>query len=243
MNRPAFLSFHRAGVILVPSLMAIAACSSPRSDRPATGESHEVSDWTTLFDGTDLDAFRGFGREDVPGSWVIEDGAIAFAPDGEDGGDLMTRSEFGDFELELQWKISPAGNSGIIYRASEEFGAPWMTGPEYQVLDNILHPDARFGPDRMAGANYDVNETDSMAVRTVGEWNDARIVARGNHIEHWLNGAKVVEYELFSEDWNARVAASKWVDFPEYGRRASGHIALQDHGNPVWYRTIRIREL
>ncbi len=225
---------------LLACLLLIAACSQP--DPPATPAALEPA-WTVLFDGADMHAFRGFGREDLPASWSIEDGTIAFTPGSRDRGDIMTRDQFGDFEFTLEWKISEGGNSGIIYRASEEFGAPWMTGPEYQILDNLAHPDAKFGTNRMAGANYDVHETDSTAAREVGEWNETRIIAHGNHVQHWLNGILVVEYELYSDDWNERVAASKWIDHADYGGRLRGHIALQDHGDRVWYRNIQIQEL
>ncbi|MFT4603865.1 MAG: hypothetical protein ACI9W4_000582 [Rhodothermales bacterium] len=201
------------------------------------------SAWITLFDGTSIDAFRGFDRETLPAAWVIEDGNLAYVPGGDDGGDIVTRDQFGDFELELEWKISEAGNSGIIYRVSEEFDAPWMTGPEYQILDNLAHPDAKQGGDRLAGANYDVHAADPRAVSAVGAWNATRIVAHGPHVEHWLNGNMVVSYELYSDDWNSRVADSKWVNHAEYGRRLAGHIALQDHGNRVWFRNIRVRRL
>ena len=236
---------------LALALMAVLVLGC--SDRPA--DEYETSQheggmeeagtdaWTVLFDGTSTDAFRGFKKETLPASWVIEDGSLAYIPGGSDGGDIVTRDQFGDFELELEWKISEAGNSGIIYRASEEFDAPWMTGPEYQILDNLKHPDAQYGNDRLAGANYDVHPADPGAVSAVGGWNTTRIVAHGTHVEHWLNGNKVVSYELYSDDWNARVADSKWVNHAEYGRRLSGHIALQDHGNRVWFRNIRIKRL
>ncbi|MBO6574497.1 MAG: DUF1080 domain-containing protein [Rhodothermales bacterium] len=206
-------------------------------------EDNPTGEWIVLFDGTSLDNFRGFKRDTVPESWTIDDdGALTFAVS-DDRGDLVTRDTFGDFELELEWKISPAGNSGIIYRASEEFDAPWMTGPEYQILDNTAHPDANFGDDRKAGANYDMHPANPDAVAEVGEWNTTRIVARGNNVEHWLNGEMVVSYELYSDDWNERLANSKWTDFPEYGRRMSGVIAFQDHDDPVYYRNIRVKPL
>jgi hypothetical protein len=235
------------------SLVLVALFAFGCMDRPSDDyESAEMEDsmanaaeetWMVLFDGTSTDAFRGFNRETLPSSWMIEDGTLAYVPGGSDGGDIVTRDRFSDFELELEWKISEAGNSGIIYRATEEFDAPWMTGPEYQILDNLKHPDARQGGDRLAGANYDVHPADPRAVSAVGDWNSTRIVANGPHVEHWLNGNKVVSYELYSDDWTARVADSKWVNHPEYGKRLEGHIALQDHGDRVWFRNIRIKRL
>jgi alpha-3'-ketoglucosidase len=234
---------HLALLLAVTLLVGCTESNDYTEAALVSDSAQAVGEWETLFDGTSLDAFRGFKRDTVPGTWGIVDGTLAFIPGGGEGGDIITRDQFENFELELEWKISPAGNSGIIYRATEEFDAPWMTGPEYQVLDNLLHPDAAHGKDRMAGANYDMQESDPDAVNPVGEWNTARILAHHNHVEHWLNGQKVAEYMLYSDAWKGLVAASKWKDHPAYGQRLSGHIALQDHGNPVWFRNIRIKRL
>ncbi len=238
----------RSFALALVAFLVIGCMDRPADDHESAEHENGMDaskdgEWIVLFDGTSTDAFRGFDRETLPSSWVIEDGSLAYVPGGSDGGDIVTRDRFGDFELELEWKISETGNSGIIYRATEEFDAPWMTGPEYQLLDNLTHPDAQYGNDRLAGANYDVHPADPRAVSPVGAWNATRIVARGPHVEHWLNGNKVVSYELYSDDWTARVADSKWVNHPEYGRRLEGHIALQDHGDRVWFRNIRIRRL
>ncbi|MFT5142414.1 MAG: hypothetical protein ACI80V_000877 [Rhodothermales bacterium] len=234
---------HLALLLAATIVIGCAESEDYTEATPVSDSATAVGEWETLFDGTSLDAFRGFKRDAVPDTWGIEDGTLAFIPGGKEGGDIITRDQFENFELELEWKISPAGNSGIIYRATEEFDAPWMTGPEYQVLDNLLHPDALQGKDRMAGANYDMQESDPDAVKPVGEWNTARILAHHNHVEHWLNGQKVAEYMLYTDAWKALVAASKWKNHPAYGQRLSGHIALQDHGNPVWFRNIRIKRL
>lgn len=194
-----------------------------------------------LFDGRSLDAWRGFRREDVPAGWKAVDGTLHFEP-GIEGGDLVTRETFGDFELRLQWKISPGGNSGIMYRVSETTERTYESGPEMQVLDDTGHVDGG-NPLTSAGAAYGLYAADGAGPRPVGEWNDVRIVARGARVEHWLNGVKVVEYELGSADWRERVAGSKFAEWPQYGTIESGHIALQDHGDPVWYRDLRIRRL
>lgn len=157
----------------------------------------------------------------------------------------MTREQFDDFELQLQWRISPGGNSGVIYRVSESGELPWHTGPEMQVLDDNEHPDALLGVDRnrTAGALYDLVGTPEGVVRPVGEWNTARVVADGNRFEHWLNGQKIVDIEVGGEEWNRLIAASKFADLEGFGIQPRGHIVLQDHGDPVWFRDIRIREL
>lgn len=195
-----------------------------------------------------MQEWRGYKGETIPTGWRIENGALT-----KDGhvGDLITKDEFGDFELELDWKIGRAGNSGIFYRGIEDpdyHGPPnddriYMTGPEYQLLDDI---DADDNKTRLtcAGANYGLYPSPPGHLKPVGEWNSARIVARGPHVEHWLNDTKVVEYELRSPDWEAKVAATKFRNWPKFGRATSGHIGLQgDHSGILAFRNIRIREL
>ncbi len=154
----------------------------------------------------------------------------------------MTVDQFGDFELRLEWRISKNGNSGIMFRVTGEGDEPWWTGPEMQVLDNGGHPDGK-DPLTSAGSNYALHAPVSDVTRPVGEWNDVRIVVKDAHVEHWLNGVKVVEYELWSPDWESRVRSTKFASNPQYGRARSGHIVLQDHGDAVWYRNIRIKPL
>ena len=200
----------------------------------------EQAGWRLLFDGT-LDAWRGYRREDVPAGWSVLDGALALTPGG-DGGTLITRDRFTDFELALEWKIAEGGNSGVFYRATEAERAPYWTGPELQVLDNAGHPDGR-APETSAGANYGLHAPVEDVTRPVGEWNHVRIVVRGARVEHWMNGVRIVEYRLWTDQWRAAVAATKFADWPGYGMAGTGHIGLQDHGDPVWYRNIKIREL
>ena len=166
-----------------------------------------------LFDGTTLNGWRGFKRP-APVGWDVLDGTIHH--DG-DGIDLITTDEFKDFELRLDWKIAPGGNSGIFYRATEEYDEIYWSGPEMQVLDDAAHPD---GHDRLtsAGSDYGLYAAPAGVVRPAGEWNAVRIIVRGNHVEHWMNGIKVVAYELNSADWSAKVAASKFHEWPDYGK-------------------------
>lgn len=197
-----------------------------------------------LFDGETMNGWRGFRREDVPSAWVVQDGALHFTGEGsrEDRGDVITVEQFGDFELRLDWKIAPGGNSGIFFRVSETTDTPYQSGPEMQVLDDGGHVDGQ-NPTTSAGSNYALHAPSSSTIRPVGEWNEIRILVDGGHVEHWVNGRKVVEYELGSEDWERLVADSKFAQWPDYGRHPVGHIGLQDHGNPVWYRNIRIRPI
>lgn len=198
----------------------------------------EASGWKLLFDGT-LAGWRGYRREGIPAGWGVRDGALVFTP-GRGGGSLITVDRYADFELALEWKIGEGGNSGIFYRATEDEVAPYWTGPEMQVLDNEGHPDGR-RPVTSAGSNYALHAPTRDVTRPVGEWNEVRIVARGPQVEHWMNGTRIVAYELWTDEWRAMVEASKFREWPGYGMAPAGHVGLQDHGDPVWFRNIRIR--
>ena len=210
-----------------------------QAQMPALTAEEKAAGWKLLFDGKSLAGWRSYKSETPPTGWRAVNGELV--RDGE-GGDLMTAEQFDDFELRFEWKVTANGNSGIIYRiaTTEEF--PWQTGPEYQILHNQGHRDGK-APITSAGSNYAVNPPTKDLTRPVGEWNEGRIVARGNRVEHWLNGEKVVEYEINSADWLERVKASKFAKLANYGRIKRGYIALQDHGDVVSYRNIKIRTL
>lgn len=230
------------GISMLPLLGCAPDSPGAAMDEPGDGAGDGPgSEWIVLFDGTDLSHWRGYRQPEPPQAWSVDGDVLAFTP-GAPGGDLMTREQFGAFELELQWRVSEGGNSGILYRATEDYENVWESAPEMQVLDDARHADGQ-SPLTSAGANYALYPAEVDAVRPVGDWNRVRIIARGHHVEHWLNGHKVVEYELGSPDWQERVAASKFASMPGYGRAVRGHIALQDHGDAVWYRHIRIRPL
>lgn len=213
----------------------------PQEAANALSEEERVMGFELLFDGESLEAWRGFRREDVPAGWSARDGVLVFTP-GLDGGDLITRETFTDFDLRLEWKVSPGGNSGIMFAVVEDADRTYESGPEMQVLDDAGHADGR-SPLTSAGANYGLHAPSADVVRPAGEWNEARLVRRGARVEHWLNGTKVVEYELGSDDWESRVAGSKFARWPAYGAHHEGHIALQDHGDPVRFRNLRILRL
>lgn len=202
-------------------------------------DEERAAGWRALFDGATTAGWRGFKRADVPDGWRVIDGAITRVGP---GGDLMTTDQFGNFELSLEWKVQPAGNSGVFYRVTEEGGQTYETGPEMQVLDDAGHAD---GKSRLtsAGANYGLYPSPAGIVKPAGEWNQARVLANGPHVEHWLNGTKVVEYELGSPDWEKKVRESKFAAWPKYGRAQRGHIAIQDHGDTAAFRNIKIRVL
>ena len=196
--------------------------------------------WQVLFDGTSLNAWRGYKTASVPGGWRVADGTLSKdAP----VGDIVSRDEFGDFELELDWKIGEAGNSGIFYRGTEEYDHIYWSAPEYQLLDDIKADDNK---SRLtcAGAAYALYPSPPGYLHPVGEWNRTRIVVKGAHIEHWLNGSKLLEYELWSPDWESKVMMSKFGKYPNFGRARKGHIAMQgDHPGTLAFRNIRLREL
>jgi hypothetical protein len=234
-----------------PALLALAmsamtaACGSQTQDAipdamPNTLTAAERADgWRLLFDGESTDGWRGYGRPDMPDGWRVVDGALTRVGP---GGDIITEDVFRDFELALEWNVAPGGNSGIFYRAIEGDGPIYMYAPEMQVLDDDAHAD---GLSRLtaAGANYGLYPAPAGVVRPAGEWNAVRIRVEGSHVTYWLNGERIIDYELGGADWGARVAGSKFAEWPDFGRAAEGHIGLQDHGDRVAFRSIRIREL
>ena len=199
----------------------------------------QAAGWRLLFDGKTTTAWRGFRHDSIPAGWQARDGALTrVAP----AGDIITRDRFANFELTLEWNISPAGNSGIFYRVGEDDDATYWSGPEMQVLDDAHNPDGR---SRLtaAGSCYAVYPAPAGVVKAPGQWNRVRLVVAGHHVEQWLNGIEVVTYELGSPDWEARVKASKFATHPHYGRYSTGYIGLQDHGDWVAYRNIKVRVL
>lgn len=215
---------------LLPLLLALTAPGAELD--PA----ERAAGFRLLFDGETLDGWKAFGRDEAPPGWAVEEGTLARI---DKGGDIATVESFGNFELRLEWRISEGGNSGIFYRTTD---GTHRTGPEMQVLDDERHRD-RFNPTHRAGACYDMYVAEEARLAPVGSWNRVRIIARGPFIEHWLNDTCVVRYEIESPDWNERWLKSKYRGSKAYGRNTEGKIVLQDHGDPVWYRNIRIRPL
>ncbi|MEO0900065.1 MAG: family 16 glycoside hydrolase [Bacteroidota bacterium] len=205
--------------------------------------------WQLLFDGKTTNGWKGFKKDVVGSSWKIEEGNLTLQRDPStnkitDGGEIMTEKEYDNFELSLEWKISTAGNSGIFYLAKEDDNLKeiWHSALEMQVLDNVLHPDGAIEKHR-AGDLYDLIQCKFVAVNPPGEWNHIRIIHNEGKLEHWLNGRKVVETDIRSEEWTELVAGSKFNEYPAFGKAEKGHIALQDHSDNVWYRNIKIRPI
>ncbi len=218
----------RVGLVVVGAALAAGVHAAPQ---PA---------WVSLFDGKTISQWRGFKMESVPDSWRVEDGAITWTR-GE-AVDLVSREPYTNFEFEFDWKVPPGGNSGIMFRVSEVPERTYHSGPEFQILDNARHSDGK-NPMTSAGANHSLHAPTRDMCKPVGEWNQGRLVVNGHHVEHWLNGERVVEYELHSPDWTRRLLASKFKDVPQYGREPRGHLVLQEHGSRVQYTNLRIKVL
>jgi len=246
--------------IAVIVLAALCSCTSKSALNQLSSE-EEKEGWELLFDGKTMDKFRGYCKDDLPSAWsVSEDGAIHLAGAGKqeagthNGGDIISKENYGNFELSLEWKISQGGNSGIFILATEVCahdsvpGEPmWRQSPEMQVMDNINHSGVKDGTlheAQLAGSLYDMIPANPQNTKPAGEWNQVKIVASNGTVEHWMNGEKVVEYHLWTDDWKNMVAKSKFADSPAFVNLAKeGHIGLQDHGDEVWYRNIKIRKL
>lgn len=230
----------RLALLLLPLVVLPVSAVAAQGAPTKPGQTVSSAGWQSLFDGKTITGWHGFK---TPGKmspgWSVEDGAIVRSGPAED---IVTDKVYANFELNLEWKISAKGNSGILYRIDPKADVTYMSGPEMQVLDDNGHEDGK-STLTSAGADYGLYPAPRGVVKPVGEWNRVRLIVDGNHVEHWLNGRKIVEYELGSADWVAKVKASKFVAWPGYGKAKAGYIGLQEHGARVWYRNIRIKEL
>jgi Domain of Unknown Function (DUF1080) len=244
-------------------LLAIAACaatitiyscnSSGTSSTETTDSTSAMatttasvdSGWTTLFDGTGTNGWHSYGKPGVNTRWKIADGALTIDTASKESGDIVTNDEYENFDLQLDWKIAPKGNSGIIFLVKEDtakYHATYLTGPEMQVLDNNGHEDAKI-PKHRAGDLYDLIACSTETVKPAGEWNQAEIKINKGKLDLFLNGTNVVSTTLWDDNWKKLVAGSKFKAMPDFASFKSGHIALQDHGNMVSYKNIRIKKL
>ena len=223
-----------------PLLLFLALTAAALAGDNELAAAEKAAGWKLLFDGKDASAhWRGYKKDKLPEQWIVQDGALVR----KGGGDIITKEQFENFELSIEWKISPGGNSGVMFKVQETAGPPWNTGPEAQILDNAKGRD----PQR-AGWMYGLYAASVDTTKPVGEWNHfvlkCQKTAAGTYrCEHTMNGTKYVEYEIGSDDWNEKVAKSKFGKFPGFAKAAKGHLCLQDHGNEVAFRNIKIREL
>jgi hypothetical protein len=246
MNKSYLAMWAAAGLL--------AACSAPKTEETTSTDTLAVEtpaeDWISLFDGQTFNGWSKYGGGEVGKAWKIENGELyldAANKDGwqtGDGGDIVTNEEFENFHFKYEWKIAPNGNSGVIFLVHEspEFQYPWLTGPEMQVLDNDGHPDAKIISHR-AGDLYDLIVSSEETVKPVGEWNQAEIMINQGKLDLFLNGVNIVSTTLWTPEWDALVAKSKFKDMPGFGKYKKGKIALQDHGDLVYFRNLEIKKL
>lgn len=223
--------------LTAPALLAQEkATKEKKDDAKATSE----PEFEVLFDGKSLDNFRGYAQETIGKGWKIDGDALHY--DGSGGGDILSKKEYASFELHFDWKVAEGGNSGVMYRVSLGDPAPYFSGPEYQILDDEKHGDGK-NTMTSSGSLYAMYAPENKVLKKAGEWNTGKIVVNGKKIEHWLNDQKVVQTEIDSESWKKQLAASKFKDWKKFGTNDKGHVCFQDHGDKVWYRNIKIREL
>ncbi|HEY7237393.1 MAG TPA: DUF1080 domain-containing protein [Gemmatimonadaceae bacterium] len=229
-----------AFLLLSAAARAQQPAGHPRAQNNTLTDAERAAGWKLLFDGTSTTGWRGYKSPAVPAGWHVADGTLA-----KDVGtdDLLTADKYGNFDLEVDWKIAPKGNAGIFYRGTEEYDHIYWSAPEYQLLDDKGHAD---GKSRLtsAAADYAVYPSPKGYLHPAGQWNHTRIVVNGDHVEHWLNGHKMVDYTLGSTDWTARVKKSKFNDYPNYGKAKEGYIGIQgDHDGALALRNIKIKVL
>lgn len=238
-------------LIPIASLAVLMACNNTENKTGGTTAevkpaAADTSGWVTLFDGTTTAGWHAYGKGTGTGRWKVADGAVYVdtTQKGE-GGDLTSDGEYDNFDLKLEWKIAANGNSGIIFYVNEDttkYHNTYETGPEMQVLDNNGHPDGKITKHR-AGDLYDLISCSKETVKPVTDWNEVEIKSKDGKLDFYLNGTNVVSTTMWDDNWKALVAGSKFKSMPGFGTYKKGKIALQDHGNLVWYRNIKIKKL
>jgi hypothetical protein len=221
-------------------ILALVTFSALAESTPNTlTDPEKAAGWKLVFDGKTTNGFRAIGKKEFPAKgWVVEDGTLKHVAKGG-GGDIIISDPYENFELSWEWKIPAGANSGIKYRVEDKPGGAF--GPEFQLIDDA-HADAKNAL-HVTASLYEMFGPKEKKMKPAGEWNESRLLIQGNHVEHWLNGAKVVEYEFFNEAWDAAFAKSKYAKNPKFARTAKAYIALQDHGDEIAFRSMKIREL
>lgn len=234
---------------IIPVLALSLLTLSASAQQPNTlTKKEKKAGWKLLFNGTNAEGWHTYLKTEPSAAWKVEDGALTLdqqaKKDGAPGGDLVTNEEYENYELTLEWKIAEGGNSGIIFGVHEDpqFKATYLTGPEMQVLDDAKHPDGKYEKHN-SGDLYDMKKSAKYAAKPVGQWNKVKIVKKDGKLTFWLNGVKTIETTMGGEEWKTLLANSKFKNWKGFGEYAKGHIALQDHGDQVWYRDIKIHTL
>ncbi len=239
-----YFPFRLIGLLLIVPVF-FTFCTNPQQ-KQQSNTANPTGDWIYLFNGNNADAWKGFKSDALPAAWYVEDGLLITSGEGGDlGGDIISRMQFEDFRLSLDWKISQGGNSGIFFAVIEGNNPTvYASGPEYQLIDDIgfEYPLEEW---QKTGANYAMHNADTSTkkIKPAGEWNNSQIEVKDGHVTHWLNGDILVQYRLWDDDWKQRLAASKWKDYPNYGLAIKGHIGLQDHGNAIAFKNIKVLDL
>ncbi len=227
---------------LIGLLGLIASVAAAEENPNILTDKEKAEGWRLLFDGTSFDGWRGYRMTGIPkAGWEIKDGLLKTVPNVR-GRELITTQKFNDFEFSWEWRIAPGGNNGIKYFVSEK--RPDAPGHEYQMIDDAANGDVKEGPKSVTGAFYDVlAPTEDRPLKPAGEWNQSRLVVQGNHVEHWLNGKKILEYELGSDRLKQGLAGSKFANIPDFGLKIAGPIMLTYHDDECWFRNLKVREL
>jgi len=201
--------------------------------------------WKLLFDGKSLKGWRSYQNQ-VTNSWTVNNGVMyckgSETDKSDKRADMITEKEYENFDLSIDWKISPQGNSGILYMVTEEFPRSYQSGPEYQIIDDLHFPQ-KLEDWQKTGANYAMDPAPTAAPNPVGQWNTTRIVVNNGHVQHWLNGKKLLDFQMWTDEWKKKKMEGKWKDAPGYGMSKKGHIGLQDHGSEAWFKNLKIKEL
>lgn len=233
-------------------ILALAGAVFSCEQKPNTLTSKEKADgWVLLFDGQTMNGWRDFNGTSLTGPWEVQDGTIWTDGEGDDGnGYIVTDREYANFDLKWEWKIARGGNSGMIYHAVEgpQYKVPYVTGPEYQIIDDDNWEEVNgypLEPWQRCAVDYAmyVPDFDTRILKPAGQWNQSEIIFDNGHVTYLLNGKVTVEFDAWTPDWYARKDAGKWGHAPEYGLSRTGHICIQDHGYPAWFRNLKIKEL
>ena len=224
-------------LLLLLPLATFTACHT--TNQPS--QSEEKAGWKLLFDGKTTQGWHNYNQKGMVG-WEVKNGELIALSQGSN--DIVSDAEYENFELTLEWKVSPGGNSGVFFNVvvSPKYDAVYVTGPEYQLIDDIGFPEKLEGWQK-SGGNYGMHPPLVAAFKPVGEYNLTRLVVNKGHVEHWLNGQKTADYQLWTPEWEAAVKSGKWKDYPAYGKAKRGHIGLQDHGKMTWFKNIKIKTL
>lgn len=229
-------------ILLAFSFLFISFTSNNKQKDNTLSSKEKKEGWILLFDGKSTGGWRSYQNKQTD-NWDVKNGELYCKTEGvTNRADLITANKYENYELQIDWKIAPKMNSGIVYMVTEENGATYESGPEYQLIDDVGYP-GKLSDKQLSGSNYDMHAPSAKPAKPAGEFNHTKIIVNKGHVEHWLNGTRVVDYQLWTPEWEQAKANSKWKDVKSYGMSKAGHIALQDHGGGVAFKNIKIKPL